>query len=514
MKYLRIPHYCYSGLLLLLIILWSSCRKDFEYAPNTGSLEFSRDTVYLDTIFSNIGSSTYSLKVYNRSSEDIEIPSIALARGENSAYRLNVDGIAGKAFRNIPLLAKDSLFIFIETTVDIAENTGSFLYTDALQFDSDVNQQEVQLVTLVKDAVFIFPTKNADGMKETFVLGIDAAGNEIRVEGMALTKEQLDFTNEKPYVIYGYAAVPENETLSMAPGARVHFHNNSGIWVRPNAAISVNGALSADTLLLENEVILEGDRLEPEFSDVPGQWGGVWISQGSTDNDINHLTLKNATIGLMVEGNQVQPTPTLTLKNSRIQNSASVNLWAKTASILGENVILGGAGAISLYCNLGGDYSFTHATIANYWVNGFRAGEALRIDNEVNLPSGETLRGDLTNASFTNTIIDGNSFTELALSDNGTNTFNFSFTNCTLQFEGTNENPLYDFTNTESYTTVLLNAATRFKDAVKNDFRIDSDSEVVGKGNLDGALRVPFDILGVDRTVRPDIGAFQSQFGN
>ncbi|QCX00229.1 hypothetical protein FGM00_08940 [Aggregatimonas sangjinii] len=514
MKYLRLPHFCYSGLLLLLVILWSSCRKDFDYAPSTGSLEFSRDTVYLDTIFSNIGSSTYSLKVYNRSSENIEIPSIGLAQGENSAYRLNVDGSAGKAFRNIPLLAKDSLFIFIETTVDISENIASFLYTDALQFDSGSNLQEVQLVTLVKDAVFIFPPTNADGSKETFVLGVDAAGNEIRVEGITLAKEQLDFTNERPYVIYGYAAVPENETLSMAPGVRVHFHNNSGIWVRPNASISVVGALSTDTLLLENEVILEGDRLEPEFSDVPGQWGGVWISKGSTDNDIDHLTLKNATIGLMVEGVQEQPTPTLTLKNSRIQNSASVNLWAKTASIVGENVILGGAGAISLYCNLGGDYSFTHTTIANYWVNGFRAGEALRIDNEVNLLSGETLQGDLINASFTNTIIDGNSFTELALSDNGTNIFNFSFTNCTLQFEGTNEDPVYDFTNTEFYTAVFLSAATDFKNAVANDFRIDSESEAIGKGNLEAALEVPFDLLGNDRTMRPDIGAFQSQIEN
>jgi len=149
--------FCLVMILFSLTLFWSSCRKDFEYVPSSGILEFSQDTVFLDTIFSNIGSSTYSLKVYNRSNEDVEIPTISLASGPSSSYRLNVDGSAGNSFTNIPLQANDSLFIFIETTVDITNNQPSFLYTDAIQFDSGTNQQEVQLVTLVKDAVFIFP---------------------------------------------------------------------------------------------------------------------------------------------------------------------------------------------------------------------------------------------------------------------------------------------------------------------------------------------------------------------
>jgi len=58
--------YIYFTITLGFLMLWSSCRKDFEYAPSTGSLEFSKDTVYLDTVFSKIGSSTYNLKVYNQ----------------------------------------------------------------------------------------------------------------------------------------------------------------------------------------------------------------------------------------------------------------------------------------------------------------------------------------------------------------------------------------------------------------------------------------------------------------
>ena len=506
--------FCFAALLCLTVVFWSSCRKDFDYAPSTGNLEFSRDTVFLDTIFSNIGSSTYTLKVYNRSNNDIEIPSIDLASGENSSYRLNVDGIAGKAFENIPLLAKDSLFIFIETTVDIAENGLSFLYTDALQFDSGANQQEVQLVTLVKDAIFIFPPTDADGNKATLSLGLDTEGNEILVEGITLTDDQLNFSNERPYVIYGYAAVPENKTMVIDAGARLHFHENSGIWVQPNATLQINGAVSTDTLLLENEVIFEGDRLEPEFHDVPGQWGTVWLAKGSITNSIDHLTLKNGTIGLFVEGDDLEGTPTLSLSNSQIYNNASVNLWGSTAKIVGENVVLGGAGVISLYCNLGGDYSFTHTTIANYWSNGFRRGPALRIDNEVTLSTGESFQADLVNASFVNSIITGSSLKELELLDNGSNTFNFNFDHCMLQFEGTTDNSLLNFNDANYYNAIFLNEDGDFKDAVQNDFRLAAESFAIDKGQAQSAMQVPLDILGVNRTLSPDLGSYEFNIEN
>jgi len=424
-------------------------------------------------------------------------------------YRLNVDGTAGKNFQNIPLLANDSLFVFIETTVDITDNGLSFLYTDALQFDSGERQQEVQLVTLVKDAVFIFPPTNPDGSKTTVLLGQDNEGNDIRVEGVELTDSQLNFSNEKPYVIYGYAAVPEDRTLTVEAGARVHFHENSGIWVRPGATLQINGSLSADTVLLEKEVIFEGDRLEPEFDAVAGQWGSVWLSNGSIANSIDHLTLKNATIGLFVEGDDLQASPTLTITNSQIYNSASVNLWGSNAKIVGANMVLGGAGAISLYCSLGGDYNFTHSTIANYWSGGFRRGPALTIDNEVSLTSGDKLQGNLLNASFVNCIVAGSNFKELDLFDNGNNDFNFSFDDCLIQFDGDSDNPLFDFTNTTYYNSIFLNENFDFKNAFQNDFRLGSESFALDSGQINSALQVPLDILGTDRTSSPDLGAYE-----
>ena len=139
----RILYICLS---FIILMFWSSCRKDFEFSPSTGNLEFQRDTVYLDTVFTNIGSSTYNLKVYNRSDDDIVIPTIQLENGTNSFYRLNVDGGTGldgaqegKVFENVVIVTNDSLFIFIETTIDIESlpnTTNQFLYTDRILFDS------------------------------------------------------------------------------------------------------------------------------------------------------------------------------------------------------------------------------------------------------------------------------------------------------------------------------------------------------------------------------------------
>jgi hypothetical protein len=275
--------------LVFCIVLWSSCRNDFDNVPNSGNLEFSQDTIYLDTVFTNIGSSTRTLKVFNRSSEDLNIPNIELSKGDNSSYRLNVDGIPGKTFENINILANDSIFIFIETTIDInnfPNPDNSFLYTDKIIFDSGSNSQDVDLVTLVQDAIFLYPEQYSDGTIETLNLGTEE--EPILIEGFFLEEEQLNFTNEKPYVIYGYAAVAPNKTLIVDAGARVHFHRDSGILVANTGSMKVNGAPSLDPELMENQVIFEGDRLEPAFSYVPGQWGTIWLTAGSTNHEFNY----------------------------------------------------------------------------------------------------------------------------------------------------------------------------------------------------------------------------------
>lgn len=493
------------------MLLLASCRKDFDFTVSSGRLGFSKDTVFLDTIFANIGSSTYTLKVFNQENRDVVIPRVALSRGLESNYRLNVDGLAGKVFADIPLLARDSLFIFIETTItsDALPST-EFLYTDAIQFETPNSTVTVPLITLVKDAVFLFPQENDEGITETLVLpGVDENGTQ-EINGFELDDTELDLTNEKPYVIYGYAAVPSGRILNIAAGTRIHFHANSGIIVNAGASIRINGSLSEDQEFLENEVVIEGDRLEPQFAEVAGQWGTIWLRSGSVGNEINHLTLKNAAIGLLVDGpTATNDPPVLTVTNSQVFNSATTNLWARGAKISAANLVLGNAGSSSLYCNLGGDYAFTHCTIANYWNTGFRNNPAVRIDHE----DGSSLGTGFTNISFSNTIVDGNRDIEFSMATNPNSSFVFNFRNCAFKFNDRNDNfvgnPLFDFTNDTAYQNPILNPATGFTDPVNNEFSLTENAEIRGLGNVSIANNIPLDILGNDRTSLPDLGAFQ-----
>jgi hypothetical protein len=82
-----------------------------------------------------------------------------------------------------------------------------------------------------------------------------------------------------------------------------------------------------------------------------------------------------------------------------------------------------------------------------------------------------------------------------------------------LKFRAANgqlgEDPLYDFENQELYSEVILNGETDFINVSKDAFGIGSASGAIGGANLDAALLVPLDISGMDRTTKPDIGAYQ-----
>jgi len=510
--------YIYFLITLGFLMLWSSCRKDFEFSPSTGSLQFSKDTVYLDTVFTNIGSSTYNLKVYNKSDDDISIPAVRLALGETSNYRLSVDGTAGKNFNNIEVLAKDSLFIFIESTIDINNFTnpnGTYLYTDQIEFDAGSNLQKVELVTLVQDAVFIYPDRdNTTKIIETLTLDIGGELVETELQGRELLPTELTFTKEKPFVIYGFATVPNGETLTIEAGSRLHFHENSGIIVSNGASINVNGAYSNDLDLLENEVIFEGDRLEPGFSQVPGQWGTIWLLDGSVDNTINYATIKNSTIGVLSDGNPDEANDKLTITNTQIYNSSSFGVLGRNTSISGENVVINNSGLSSFAGTLGGKYNFTHSTIVNYWDNGFRQFPAVLLNNFVLDEDNVATIADLTEANFNNCIIYGNDNPEILLDkiEDASVVFNFKFTNCLIRFEDNSNNFTgvnYDFNDTAKYEGNIFNEDPNFKDVEFNELIIGDDSAANGQGLSSFATQIPFDILNVNRTSLPDLGAYQ-----
>ncbi|BAO55956.1 hypothetical protein [Nonlabens marinus] len=504
-------NFLYSIVLGVVVISMSSCRNDFEFSDSTGKLGFSQDTVFLDTVFSTIGSSTRTFKVYNNSNQDIMIPTVGLARGNDSKYRLAVDGVPGQLFENVELLANDSLYVFIETTINIADfsNANQFVYEDVIEFDSGANLQQVRLVTLVKDAVFLFPERDANGIEETLLLGTDGENNEVRISGFFLNDQELVFTKEKPYVIYGFAGIPPEKTLSIEPGARLFFHSQSGIIAANEASLQING-MASTTETMENQVILEGDRLEPGFDDVAGQWFGIWLTSGSKNHKISHTTIKNASIGIIMDNqNPDSNGATLQIDNSEIYNSSNIGLLATTADIEAENLIINNAGQSSLVVRLGGSYRFNNCTITNYWNKGFRQDPTLILSNA--FPN-TNLTEPLNQALFTNCIIYGDRDLELSLRAAEGVEFNFKMENTLLRFNDRfNDfvgNGLYDFTNTQLYENVKLNENPFFENPQSDLLRIDTESAANALGNLATATRT--DIQGTIRSNEPDAGAYES----
>ena len=495
--------YFITFLICIALISVSSCRKDFSTIPSFGSLEFSKDTVFLDTIFTNIGSATYNLKVYNRGNKAITIPKISLENGINSNYRLNVDGIPGKEFNDIDILSKDSIYVFVETTIDV-NAVANPLYTDRILFDNGSNQQDVDLVTLVQDANFIFPGRNPINRK---IDSLTIDGQATTIKGRFLTDTELTITKAKPTVIYGYAAVPANKTLTIEAGAKVYFHNNSGLIIDDKATLKVNGTLS-------EKVVFQRDRLENRFSQTPGQWGTIWMRAGSKDNEIYHAQIKNAIIGVLIDSIGSTSTPTLKLQNTEIYNHSNFGILARETNIEAHNVVIGSAGQASLAATIGGTYNFTHSTFANFWNNGIRQLPAVLVNNffVYNDNNGVeiTESRDLKAANFTNCIFDGNNNIEFVLDKVEGSLFNYNINNCMIQFNDTGDsftdNIELDFANNTNYQNIILNGYSHFRDSQKEDFIIGQDSDAINKAKTTSFSE---DILGVNRTLNPDIGAYQ-----
>jgi len=359
-------------------------------------------------------------------------------------------------------------------------------------------------VTLVQDANFIYPGKDAVTMK---IDSLTLNGEKTSLKGRFLTDTELTITNTKPTVIYGFAAVPANKTLTIEAGAKIYFHDDSGLIVDNKATLKVNGTL-------DHKVTFEGDRLENYYSNTPGQWSTIWLRAGSKNNEINHAIIKNGVIGILVDSIGTTSTPTLKLANTQIYNNTNYGILARATNIEANNIVIGAAGQVSLAATMGGTYNFTHATFANYWNNSFRQLPAVLVNNFVSYTNedGQDVieTRDLYAANFTNCIFDGSNNIEFILDKvDGGGIFNYNISNSMIQFNDIsntyNGNTELDFTSS-FYQDIILNGNSDFKNTQNNNFIIGDDSDAVNKAKT---TSFSSDILGVDRTANPDIGAYQ-----
>ncbi|HEX7412437.1 MAG TPA: hypothetical protein VF411_00225 [Bacteroidia bacterium] len=344
----------------IVIVFGISCKKEKIITSSSAKLSFSQPSITFDTVFTKIGSTTRLFRVHNPNNGEVNISSISLARGNASFYRLNVDGVPGKSFGNIQIAAKDSMYIFVQVTIDPSFDpvTSPFIYRDSIIFHINGNTQYFPLLAFGQNAYYHLPNQK--------IIFSNSQALYYEVEPCNTT-----WAIDKPHLIYGYAVVDSACTLTIPAGAKIYMHSGAGIWVYRYGSINI-GAGGSPT----NTVSIQGDRLEPDYKDVPGQWDRIWINEGSTVNVINYAIIKNAYIGVHAGysafdgfGNTVnQSDPKhLSLTNTIIQNCSYAGVLGHYFNISGGNDVVVNCGQHLLEFDFGGNYAFYQCTFANYW---------------------------------------------------------------------------------------------------------------------------------------------------
>ena len=454
----------------------------------SATLHFSTDTITFDTIFASIGSITKTLTVYNRNNFDVK-SNIALLGNSAANFRMNIDGIAGNSQTNIEIPAKDSIFIFLEVTIDPSSSNTPYILSDSLVFTTGTKKQDVDVVAWGQDAYF--HTANTYG---DIINGTDTTRFYYH-----LLDCTTPWTNDKPHVIYGYAIVDPGKTLTINEGCNVYLHNNSGILVgnpfleASGGSIKVNGTLG-------NEVTFQGDRLDPWYKDIPGQWDRIWLMPGSIDNEINYAIIRNGNIGIHADTVAVETSnPTVSITNTIIENMSAIGILGQGANISANNTVVSKCGQYAVACNIGGTYNFTHCTFANYWDYSRRSTPSILLNNYYEGSDGNIYVRNLEEANFTNCIIDGNLSTEVSFQEQELGAFNYSFDHCLIKLD-----PTID-TDNSHYQSVIINQSPKFVNNTESNFHLSEDSPAIDAGETTSILN---DIEGNARN-NADIGAFE-----
>lgn len=481
------------GVLLVTIlsfVLPSCDGLDDNYSTNPGHrLSFSVDTLAFDTVFSSIGSTTRQFMIFNKNSDAINIESIVLAGAGETGFRMNVDGRKGERFDNIGILGKDSMYVFVEVTIDPNGTNQPLLMQDSVVFSFNGNQQRVLL---------------------------EAYGQDVHLykEGVEYT-EDITLAADRPYLIYDQMVIAPNVTVNIAEGATFYMHKDADVIVR--GTMIAKGSLG-------NPITFRGDRLDKIIEDLPydrapAQWGGIFFEPDSYNNLLDWVSVRNGITGITCPSSDPR-TPKLTISNSQITNMDQNVLTALNCDIIVTNSEL--TNARDTLINLrGGKYSFAQSTLVNYMTTYSRRDTSFTLHLS-NMLSKDQLSS--FTAGFDNCIIDGNHTAqkfdddkaEIRLQIAQGAAFNYHFNHCVLKTKEEND---------PNYTSVILVPSTPGKfyrmyrtlggkeNQYAFDFQLDADT-IVGVGAADPAISAiyPLDLRGIDRLTSaegPTIGAYE-----
>ena len=473
---MQLKNIFYAGLGLAMAVGLAACAEDESFSTSRADvLSFSVDTVKMDTTFSNVPTPTYSFWVYNRSGKALRCSSVRLENGNQTGYRVNVDGTylspeLGYQTQDVEVRKGDSVRVFVELTSPLQHADDPQLVADNLLFQLESGvQQKVNLKAYSWDAQLL---------------------TNLRV------REDMTLQSRQPIVVYGGIRVDSLATLTVGEGTTLYFHENAGLKVY--GSLKLQGAANA-------EVVLRGDRIDRMFDYLPydrtpGQWQGVELMPSSHDNVMTYADIHSAYHGVLVDSSDVSRQKLL-MQSSTVHNCQGYGVMIDSAKVQICNSQISNTLLHPLYVH-GGDVEVNGCTIAQFYP--FDARRATAIGFQAPLP----------NLSVRNSLVTGYHDDEVVWSEpKEGEVFNFLFDHCVLRTEKMQTDDSLKFTNViyEDLKDTVKFGEKHFKlfdtDNLKYDFHLRKESAAVGVA--DPATALPFDRNGMRRREQPSVGCYE-----
>jgi hypothetical protein len=481
-------------IVLLLTSIFYACNDGFDdYSTNPDErLTFSTDTVAFDTIITTINTPFQLFKVYNPNSKALLISSVYLENGEKSGFKINVDGRSGSSFSTIAIQGKDSLFVMVDAKPAKNLSNQPEYITDHIVFVTNGVRQQVLLEASTQDAVIW--------------------------RGLTVSSNSL-LSNLKPFVIYDSLVVKEGITLEIKEGTTFYMHGNAELIVR--------GTLKAKGTL-EKPIIIRGDRfdrlVDVPYDLVPGQWGGIRFESGSYNNEIEYASIRNGKYGMDFQLSEPFQSK-MKMKSVVMTNFKGILVNAINCNIEAENCEFSNAKGALLNL-IGGQYAFTHCTIANYYYSNIESGWGNSNHETIHL-LGWKIKDEeeegpypIWKADFKNCIIWGS---EITFDSDTTIFIGHLFQNCVIPNDSAKNDPENDPNATVINCLIKgqpLADGRKFEDPKFKktdledffyDFSLDSISPARNIADPKISRKIPYDMKGVDRFLDagPDMGAYE-----
>ncbi|MBN2668996.1 MAG: hypothetical protein JXR60_07190 [Bacteroidales bacterium] len=460
-------------LIFFIVFLLVSCVKDEVNNSLEAVVTFSTDTLFFDTVFTDVGSTTAYITMHNPYDKSLNINSVSLGKGSLSQFRINVDGQTGEIIRNLTLEPKDSIYILVELTVKPNAQNAPFVVEDSLVCNVNGKISDMKLRAWGQNAHYI------DG----------------RLNGVVQTQT---WTADKPYLIYNSMLIDSLHTLTIEHGTKIYFHKNS--YLIAKGRLQINGTF-------DNPVTIKGDRLEEAYQDVAGQWGNIILADGSGTHEVNWAVVENGTIGFQLGGLSSDEKPTLKISHSIIRHMNYAGIFSLAANVEANNCLVANCAFYNLAILVGGNYSFDQCTFANYWPYSRRTEPSVVVSNNFITEEGQYV-GDLHQANFNNCIIYGDKEQEFIWSKEDGTAFNLTVNNSLIRIPEEEINDTY-------FNMCRYSKDPLFIDYRNYDFNLDTLSPAQNIGDMSIGQTYPTDLNNHSHILdgQPDAGAFEWQLG-